>query len=312
MTTEVVVHEGPTSLAMSEADLVSVLESSIYPGARPESMRMVISYCRAQRLDPLQKPVHIVPMSVKQGDQYVWRDVIMPGIGLYRVQAVRTGEYAGIDPGEFGPDTTEKLGNVEVTFPEWCSVTVYRIVQGQRVGFSSGRVYWRETYATAKRDTEAPNAMWKKRPRGQIEKCAEALALRRAFPELGAQPTAEEMEGRVIDSTGEIVRDEPRQPVTMPQSKSAPAPAGNGQGSTGGESGDDDARLATPGEVANLRKRLDGRDGRPALDEAVSIFKLAPTLDGLTFAQWKAVRRWIADPTQVPAAEKTESDDANG
>ena len=29
-------------------------------------------------------------------DDYEWRDVVMPGIGLYRVQAARTGELAGI------------------------------------------------------------------------------------------------------------------------------------------------------------------------------------------------------------------------
>jgi hypothetical protein len=52
--------------------------------------------------------------------------------------------------------------------------------------------------------------MWFKRPYGQISKCAEAQALRKAFPELGSQATADEMEGKgaeFIDSeTGEIVK----------------------------------------------------------------------------------------------------------
>jgi phage recombination protein Bet len=208
------------AFAMPEAELLEALESSLYPGAKLTSVKLVVNVCRAQHLDPFQKPFHIVPMSVKKAgtqSDYDWRDVIMPGIGLYRVQAVRTGEYAGIDEGVFGEDMTEKLATTDMTYPQWCSVTVYRIVQGQRVGFSSGRVYWKETYATAKRDTDAPNAMWRKRPRGQIEKCAEALALRRAFPELGSQPTAEEMEGKVIDSEGEVIE---RQPPQQPKSKS--------------------------------------------------------------------------------------------
>lgn len=203
MTTAVATTHAP----VDEGRLISVLESSLYPGAKRDSIALVIGYCKAQGLDPLQKPVHIVPMSVKnERGQYEFRDVIMPGIGLYRVQAARTGAFAGVDAGEFGPDIESQLGAVKLTHPEWCSVTVYRLVQGQRVGFSSGRVYWIETYATAGRDKAEPNSMWRKRARGQLEKCAEALALRRAFPELGGQPTAEELEGRVIDaSTGEIL-----------------------------------------------------------------------------------------------------------
>lgn len=38
--------------------------------------------------------------------------------------------------------------------------------------------------------------MWAKRPYGQLAKCAEAQALRKAFPEVGSMPTAEEMAGK--------------------------------------------------------------------------------------------------------------------
>jgi len=135
--------------------------------------------------------VHLVPMSVKKPgggrDEYEWRDVVMPGIGLYRVQAARTGQLAGIDEPVFGPEV-ERFG---IRFPEWCKVTVYRSTGGQRVPFTACE-FWIENYATQKRDTDVPNAMWKRRPRGQIAKCAEAQALRKAFPELGAQPTADE------------------------------------------------------------------------------------------------------------------------
>jgi len=184
----------------------TALKTSLYPGASDESVDMVLAYCQAGGLDPMTRPVHIVPMWVpekKQGNRIIspagMRDVIMPGIELYRTKAHRTGEYAGQDEAEYGSTVTDTLGGVQVRYPEWCKVTVYRHCNGQRVPYSA-KVYWLETYATAKRDTDAPNTMWKKRPWGQLEKCAEALALRKAFPEaVGAQPTVEEMESKSLD-----------------------------------------------------------------------------------------------------------------
>lgn len=203
--TQLVTTDGlPRSLALADDELIPVLQSSLYPGAKPESIKLALGYCRAAGLDPIQKPVHLVPMRVKKvggdRDDYEWRDVVMPGIGLYRTQAARTGELAGIDEPEFGPDIPMP-GRPKATAPDWCRVTVYRMIGGQRVAFTA-REYWLENYATAGRDSVAPNAMWERRPRGQIAKCAEAQALRKAFPELGSQPTADETliePGEVID-----------------------------------------------------------------------------------------------------------------
>lgn len=179
----------------------SALKNSIYPGAKDESVLMAIDYCKARSLDPLMKPVHLVPMYVKdaktgKGEQ---RDVVMPGVGLYRIQADRSGNYAGAKEPEFGPDVTQRLGDFDVTFPQWCKYTVCKMMPGGLVVEYSAKEYWIENYATAGRDTTAPNAMWKKRPYGQIAKCAEAQALRKAWPEIGQQPTAEEMEGKTLD-----------------------------------------------------------------------------------------------------------------
>ena len=160
----------------------SALKNSIYPGAKDESVMMALDYCRARNLDPLLKPVHLVPMSVKdsKSGKSEWRDVVMPGIGLYRIQADRSGDYAGAKEPEFGPDVTLTLTGVEVTVPQWCKYTVSkRMPSGEIVEFSA-KEYWVENYATAGRDTTAPNAMWKKRPYGQLAKCAEAQALRKA------------------------------------------------------------------------------------------------------------------------------------
>ena len=197
MTTSIATTQSTALSAMPESELIGVLQTSLYPGAAIGSVKMVLGYCKAAGLDPMQKPVHIVPMWDK--NTKATRDVVMPGIGLYRTQAARSGQYAGVTEPEFGPDLTESVGGVSITFPAWCKVTVKRLLGSQVVEFAA-REFWKENYATAAKDSSAPNAMWKKRPYGQIAKCAEAQALRKAFPEFGSAPTADEMEGREFET----------------------------------------------------------------------------------------------------------------
>lgn len=180
------------------SDVWSAIKNSIFPGASDESVAMAWDYCSARQLDVMLKPVHLVPMYIKDkqnGDKGSMRDVVMPGIGLYRIQADRSGNYAGMNPPVFGEDVLKNIGGVEISYPEWCEITVKKLI-GDRVVEFTAREYWIENYATAGRDVKTPNSMWQKRPRGQIIKCAEAQALRKAWPELGAQPTAEEMDGK--------------------------------------------------------------------------------------------------------------------
>lgn len=189
-----------------QAAVWSALKSSIYPGASDNSISLVLDYCTAAGLDPMQKPVHIVPMW--DSNSRSMRDVVMPGIGLYRVQASRSGQFAGMSEPEFGPMVTEQVGTVQVTFPEWCKVTVYRQLPNGHIAEFTAKEYWIENYAIkgGKDKDQSPNAMWMKRVRGQIAKCAQAQALRMAFPEIGSQPTAEEMEGKaIIDGEATVV-----------------------------------------------------------------------------------------------------------
>lgn len=232
-----------TQLAVTEknAAIRIALKTSLYPGASDGSVDIVLAYCQATGLDPLTKPVHIVPMSVKVGkdergyDIKEQRDVVMPGIGLYRINAARTGAYAGCSEPEFGPlksmavtkdvwkdgangrRTKSTVDGGTFEYPEWCRITVTRIVEGIAREFSA-KEYWIENYATAGNDSDTPNSMWKKRPFGQLAKCTEAQALRKAFPEaVGSQPTADEMEGKVIEGESTVVATTER--VAMPQPK---------------------------------------------------------------------------------------------
>ena len=186
------------ALAISDSEMLNVLQNSLYPGAAIESIKLVLSYCKAAKLDPMQKPVHIVPMwNAKSGKMI---DVVMPGVNLYRTQAMRSGECAGVSEPEFGPDVTESIGGASITYPQWCRVTIKRRLSGNVIADFTAREFWKENYAVrgGKEKSIAPNAMWSKRPYGQVAKCAEAQALRKAFPEIASQPTADEMEGKAM------------------------------------------------------------------------------------------------------------------
>jgi phage recombination protein Bet len=189
------------TLALSEDEAIRVLGASLYPGARPESIRLVLAWCRATGRDPMKKPIHVVPMWVKDATtgKGEMRDTLMPGIGTYRSDAAATGQYAGKSEPEFGPEVVGKVGDIQMRYPAWCRLTVQRIVGGQVRNFTA-KEFWLENYATASRDTASPNAMWRKRPYGQLAKCCEAQALRMAFPdETGATATVEEMDGKSFD-----------------------------------------------------------------------------------------------------------------
>jgi len=184
------------------------LVDAVFPLAKEaSSVILALSYCRARKLDPFKKPVHIVPMWNSQLKRMV--ETVWPGIGELRTTAFRTGQYAGRDEAKYGETRRAKLGSIEIEYPEWCQVTVYRLLGGQRLPFPGPRVYWMESYATQARDSSEPNAMWKRRPFGQLDKCAEAAALRAAFPEeIGNEYAAEEMEGQtmITNDRGEPIK----------------------------------------------------------------------------------------------------------
>lgn len=204
------------------------LVEAIFPLAKTtDSVVMALSYCKARNLDPFKRPVHIVPMWDSKSGGYV--ETVWPGIAELRTTAFRTGQYGGCDEATFGPEVTKTFtGKVKtkagyeqkettVTFPEWCRITVYRIKGGQHLRFVGPKVKWMESYATIGA-SDLPNDMWASRPEGQLEKCAEAAALRKAFPEeIGNELTAEEMAGRSINGT--IAREQPQAAEIIPLSQ---------------------------------------------------------------------------------------------
>lgn len=211
-----------------------VLCDSVFPSAQSfDAIVMALSYCKVRGLDVFKRPVHIVPMWSSAAGRMI--ETVWPSISELRTTAFRTGQYAGMEEPEFGPvierifkgkssrgASKGKERTVTLKYPEWCRITILRTLNGQERRFVGPKVYWTEAYAKWS-DTDVPNDMWTQRTVGQHEKCAEAAALRRAFPEeIGNDPTAEEMEGQRLHDVDATPRKE--NPV-RDEAPPAPPPA---------------------------------------------------------------------------------------
>jgi transcription termination factor NusB len=97
---------------------------------------------------------------------------VITGIDGYRSIAHRTGLYAGRDQTKFAFTKDGKIFSA--------TVTVNKIAGGQKVPYTA-TVFYDEAVQTNYKGE--PNTIWSKRPKGQLDKCAEAAALRMAFPD---------------------------------------------------------------------------------------------------------------------------------
>jgi phage recombination protein Bet len=210
-----------------------VLVEAIFPNARSsDAVVLALNYCKARGLDVMKKPVNIVPIWNSQLGREV--ETVWPSINEIQVTAARTGQWAGMDPPAWGPTLEQEFTGrrktkqgwqdaaVTVTFPESCSVTVYRKIDGTRCAFTEP-VFWIEAYGRVGGST-LPNDMWVKRPRGQLLKVAKATSLRAAFPEEGDY-SADEMEGTDQAVAADVTTapvDAWRPPDTIPDQPGGP------------------------------------------------------------------------------------------
>lgn len=133
-------------------------------GGAPDAMAATfLGLCERRRLSPEARHVYLVNRAAKSAPPN-W--VIQTGIDGYRLIADRTGRYVGSDDPVFEYDAQGRI--VRAT------VTVRKLVGGTAGAFT----------ASARMDEYAAGGpMWNKMPHTMIGKCAEALALRKAFPE---------------------------------------------------------------------------------------------------------------------------------
>lgn len=208
MGSEVAVRENHQSLAVApkySSEQVKLLADTIARGCDEAELKLFLEIAKLKRLNPFDGQIR----PVKRWNSDLGREamVIQVGIDGYRSTASRTEELAGIDDAVFDSEDHPQ--------PKWAKVTVYRWSHGEKIPYTA-TARWSE-YVQKKKDG-SPNSMWSRMPYLMLAKCAEALALRKAFPdELAGMYTEEEM-GQADNPDQEARQpQETRQPVQQPQ-----------------------------------------------------------------------------------------------
>lgn len=162
---------------------LELIKSQIAPDATPDELKLFLYQAKRTGLDPLTRQIYCIHRNVKTMNGWAKKMTIQTSIDGFRVIAERTGNYGG----QSEPLFTEKDGKLES-----CKISVFRFNNGVRYEAAVGVAFWSEYVQTDKEGKAF--GLWAKMPHTMLSKVAEALALRKAYPQdLSGIYTSDEM-----------------------------------------------------------------------------------------------------------------------
>jgi phage recombination protein Bet len=137
-------------------DQEALIKAQIAPTLNSNELLLFLHVAKRAGLDPLARQIY----AIKRGNQMT----IQTAIDGFRAIADRTGQHVSTSDAVF----VEENGHILKA-----TITVQKMAKNGVIGDFTASAYYKEY--------EAQGPLWKKMPHTMIAKCAEALALRKAF-----------------------------------------------------------------------------------------------------------------------------------